>query len=138
MYEIEIKGLDDILAQFKTLVRTMPHAVDEAMDEWAKETRAALKGHGYPAAPPPRKGRRPYHRTGRLANSYFSARKALAHYQIANSADYASYVIGDEEGRQAWMHLGRWYIARSEIEKSLDRLVKKCETAVEQLIRGLR
>src|SRR5688500_13208236 len=113
------RGVDRIRNSLRTMAARTPHVVDGAMSEWAKETRGELKSTPYPPAPIPKKGRKPYRRTGRLANSWFAQRIRMSEWVIGNRAkarrrSYASYVIGDKQGKQAKVHQGRWWKATEE------------------------
>lgn len=116
----------------RNLARELPDIADEAVYEWGQDTRAYLKGRGYPSQPAPKKGRKAYRRTGRLANSWRAERVGRVSVIIGNRASgrsglYPSYVIGDDSGHQAYMHVGRWWIANEEIESKFPELDQKMD-----------
>jgi hypothetical protein len=137
------RGVDRVRNSLRQMVARAPQIVDETMGEWAKETRADLKGTRYPAPPLPKKGRKPYRRTGRLANSWFAKRIKIGQWAIGNRAQakgrgYASYVIGDESGKhgkQAWMHKRRWWKATEEIKRRIGKLRRRINDALDRELR---
>lgn len=96
---------------------------------WGQETRRKLKGKKYP---PRRPGQR-YRRTGLLANSWRSKVTGKNTISIENEASrrgrpYPVFVIGDRAGkRQAWMHVGRWWIAREVIDDEVPELRRRIQ-----------
>jgi hypothetical protein len=134
------RGVDRVRNSLRQMVARAPQIVDETMGEWAKETRADLKGTRYPAPPLPKKGRKPYRRTGRLANSWFAKRIKIGQWAIGNRAQakgrgYAGYVVGDNDGKQAAVHRGRWWVAVDEIMKRLPKLRRMIKKRLEHELR---
>lgn len=91
---------------------------------WAQKVRAKLKSKPYP---PKRMGQK-YIRTGQLANRWKVAYAGKNSVSIVNEAEqrgrkYATYVVGDSKGSgQAWMHKGRWWLARPVIDDEIPEL----------------
>ncbi len=90
---------------------------------WAVDTVAKIRRKRNP----PRRRGQTYRRTGRLKRGW-KVEKGAKSSVIVNTANrggrqYAMYVVGDQRGnRQAWMHRGRWWVARDEIEKEIPEL----------------
>jgi hypothetical protein len=136
----QFRGVDRIRNSLRTMAQRAPIAVDDAMREWAEETRTDLKATRYPPAPMPKPGRKPYRRTGRLTNSWYKTRQRVGRWEIGNRArrkgrGYAGYVVGDNDGKQAWMHKSRWWKAVDEIAKRLPRLRRLIEQHLEHELR---
>ena len=127
MVEIEFKGFNRVQNSLRKLASQMPQLVDRAARPWAQETRGFLKSKPYPAK---RAGQR-YVRTGRLANSWSAARNQPGVWAIKNSAPYSVYVVG--KGTQAWMHVGRWWIAVNEV----GQLTFKLTAAISKELRNV-
>ena len=122
---VTITGSQRVMNKLRRLAADSPQVVDKVLTEWSRETTAALKGKKYPA---PRPGQK-YKRTGRLANSWHVERRKAGQVAIVNNARsprghyYPGYVVGDGKGAgQAWMHKGRWYIARNVVATEAKRL----------------
>lgn len=109
-------------------VEAVPIA-DKEVRTWAQDTRKALKATPYP----PQRPGQTYKRTGRLANSFAVKKQGPAVYTLVNSAEYASFVIGEN---QAWMHKGRWYQFLEEVNKRTPALVKNLTKALLGVFRG--
>jgi len=77
--------------------------------------------------PPPRPKQK-YVRTYNLRESWSSSDYQGKGYRIKNDAKrhgryYGLWVVGDSHGdRQAWMHAGRWFIARDVVQEEVDKL----------------
>ena len=131
-FELTITGDQEVINRLRTAAAKGPSAFDEVSYRFAQNMRAKLKSTPYPAKRP---GQR-YVRTGRLANSWRAERLGNGRALLANSAGYSGWVVGGgPHNRQARVHAGRWWTARSVIEQSapelraaaikeLDRLLK--------------
>ena len=131
-FELTITGDQEVINRLRTAAAKGPSAFDEVSYRFAQNMRAKLKSTPYPAKRP---GQR-YVRTGRLANSWRAERLGNGRALIANSAGYSGWGVGGgPHNRQARVHAGRWWTARSVIEQSapelraaaikeLDRLLK--------------
>lgn len=119
----DVERLGDDLRQHSD---SLPELADDVLYEWAQETRTALKRRGYP----PKRPGQTYVRIGMLANKWAARREGRGVAVIFNQAaqkgnTYPSYVIGDDQGRQAWMHKGRWWVANEEIAERVPGLDRK-------------
>lgn len=124
---VDVSGARRKIRAYK---RSVIPTCDGALNVWAKETARVLKSTPYP---PKRPGQR-YVRTGRMASSWGRKRtKRTQHnveYAITNKATaprgqtYPSYVVGDKQGRQAWMHRGRWWVAQIKVGDRVPRLLR--------------
>lgn len=124
-FSLEIRGYNRVANNLRRLASDLESELDEPMYRWAQDTRAALKSTPYP----PKRPNQRYIRTGRFASSWRVDKTGDSRYQINNYAAapgggrYAGYVAGDGLGQnQAWMHQGRWWIARDVIEGRMDNL----------------
>jgi len=127
-----IDEIEQLAEDQRDLADDLPDIADEALYEWAQDTRSFLKSRGYPAASTPKAGRKAYARTGLLANKWTARREGRGIVSILNQAavrgrSYPSYVIGDDSGHQAYMHVGRWWIANVEIDSQLPELDAKMD-----------
>lgn len=115
--ELEWEGAREVARALRDVARAIPSLIDRILYRWGQESRAGLKSTPYP----PRRATR-YVRTGQLANRWKAELLAPGVLAIVNRAQargrrYASYVIGDEQGRQAYMHTGIWWTGRGQIEQ---------------------
>lgn len=114
--DIKITGVNRIENKLRGLISNMPDIVDGDVADWSRDMARLLKGTPYPSKRPGQN----YVRTGQLANRWRVSRQKSASYNILNDARgrrgrlYAGYVVGSG-GDQAWMHAGRWWIARDVI-----------------------
>lgn len=127
---VSIAGYNRLQNGLRRLASDLDKELDPVVGRWSQETRGKLKSTPYP---PKRPGQR-YIRTGRLANSWRSRKKKDSQYVIENMAAgprgklYATYVVGGPLGNavrefaQAWMHKGRWWMAKDVIDEELPRL----------------
>ena len=154
MIEYELHGYNRVQNALRSLASQHPEATDKAIGEWTKAQRAYLKGYGYPAQshkPQPFKTERsrrwffwalnagiitvPYQRTGRLANSWRAERRGPSDWLLANSAEYASLVIG--AGRQARYHEDNWWTAEEVIKPKTKELVQDVANELMKLTKGM-
>lgn len=144
-FNMEVKGFNRVANKLRTLAAKMDEITSDEIYKWAQQTRADLKAEPYPAKNEKsktwasdkqrkyvmaaiREGRIqvPYRRTGGLANRWSAARTTKGAV-IRNSARYAKYVVGDEQGlgQNKEFHKGRWYQARQDvIDKRLPAMRK--------------
>ncbi len=114
--DIKITGVNRIENKLRYMISSMPDIVDGDVADWSRDMARLLKGTPYPSKRPGQN----YVRTGQLANRRRVSRQKSASYNILNDARgrrgrlYAGYVVGSG-GDQAWMHAGRWWIARDVI-----------------------
>lgn len=125
---VQIVNYNRLQNAFRRLAADMPEVSDEAVGQFAQAQRLALKAEPYPAKRPGQT----YVRTGRLANSWGAVKEGEGRWTVINSQRYASYVVGV---RQAWMHKGRWWIAREVIRRNAADLVATLTEMYEALAR---
>lgn len=71
---------------------------------------------------PPMRPNQRYRRTWRL-QARWKSEATDGGARIYNEQPYAGYVVGDEAGRnQAWMHAGRWWLARDVVAEAQPKL----------------
>lgn len=152
--EYELVGYNRVRNSLRKLATQHRDVTDKTIGKWAQETRAALKGYGYPAqsrkSQPFRteRSRRwffwalrsgyisvPYNRTGRLANSWRAEKRGQSEWIIGNSAEYSSLVVG--EGRQATYHADNWWTAESLIKPRTSELTRLVAQDLMQLASGM-
>lgn len=95
---------------------------DPIIWKWAEQRRQKLRGTKYP----PQRAGSTYSRTGNLANRWAKIRMAPANVKVINRARYSSFVIG--RATQAWMHVGRWWVADDIWEEGVPELIRMLET----------
>lgn len=100
--------------------------LDPPFQEWAALTeREHLHGMGNYA--PERPGQT-YVRTGNLGDRWAVRPFEPSAAVFVNSAEYATYVVGDEQGQgQAWMHSGRWWTAYDRVAARFPELIEKLD-----------
>lgn len=110
----------------------MERIINDALTEWATETLDGdLYGTQNYAPPPPNST---YVRTGRLGANWGLRRAGKLSVAFTNATPYAGYVVGGNDGgRQAAIHAGRWWIAYKRISDRTDKLVEKIERKVDAL-----
>ena len=130
---IEIRGSNRVRNSLRRLAADTPDIIDDPIREWSQDTRKRLKATKYP----PKRPGQTYVRTGRLANSFAVEKQSEARYTIVNRAPYSIYVIGDSRGQnQAWMHEGRWWTMRGEVERYTPELVQTLTRTLVRLFDG--
>ena len=136
-FRVSVTGTNAVANKLRPLAAGMPRPVGEAVYRWAQDTRKVLKSTPYPAKRPKQK----YKRTGRLANGWAVERGSGAAVAIVNSArgrdgHYTRYVVGDGKGKgQAWMHKGRWWIARTVTDGRRAELRRSVRQAIAEATR---
>ena len=132
---IEFRNFDRVKNALRYLAARQPELTDKIMGDWAKDMRTMLKSHPYPAKRPTQT----YVRTGRLANSWAAIQVRTGVWSLTNTATnqktgapYAFRVVGDADGEnQAWMHEGRWWIARDLLDGYTDDLTQRLTRQLE-------
>lgn len=98
----------------RTKAAALPKTTQDATYKWAQGVRATLRSKAYP----PERPKQRYKRTYKLQKSWRSTRVGSTSVEIANSQPYAKYPVGDARGQsQAWMHKGRWWLAKAAVEE---------------------
>lgn len=138
-FRVELKGINRVRNQLRTVAKFHPEATNPIMREWTQEVAAHLRAKPYP---PERAGQK-YRRTGRLGRRWRAMNPRPGITQIINKArapggsEYASFVVGDHRGdNQAWMHVGRWWKARTEVDQYTPKLTEVLSKKLEQLLNG--
>lgn len=125
-----IKGTNRVRNQLRRAASDFKTVTDRVIGEWARGLRRLLKSYPYPPMRPGQK----YVRTGLLANSWSAQRIKVGSWTVANSAGYATWVVGNAKGvGQAWMHKGRWWTAAAVFEENRRALVRALTEALEDL-----
>jgi len=127
-FQLVITGNDELLARLRSASAKAPGVMDEVSYRFAQNVRAKLKSTPYP---PKRPGQRTV-RTGRLANSWRAERLGKGRALIANSAGYSGYVVGK---KQAYMHVGRWWLGRSVLMESAPELKAAAIKELDKLLK---
>ena len=120
---MELRNYNRVRNSLRKLASELSGASDETVRAFAQAQRARLKSTKYP----PRRPNQKYVRTGLLANSWKVTKSGPGRYTITNKATgksglYAGYVVGGK-GQQAWMHVGRWWVAKDVLEEATPELV---------------
>ena len=138
-FSISVYGAKAVANRFRTTAAQVPKDTQEVTYRWGQSVRTALKATPYP----PKRPQQRYVRTGRLANSWHAKRQGATGVVIANSARgrrgrlYARYVVGDDKGkRQAWMHRGRWPVARLTIDQMRPQLTRQMQQMIDRRLNG--
>ena len=131
-FTISVEGAERLAGKFREAARSSPGEFDKTQGKWARSTAGVLRRKGYP----PQRPGQTYVRTRRLKRGFEAQRQRSLEWSITNVAQhrgkfYAGYVIGDQ---QAWMHAGRWWKMRTEIEKELPKLTKALEQDISRLL----
>jgi hypothetical protein len=135
-FSLELRGYNRVANNLRRLASDMDKELDPVVGTWTRWTRSRLKGRAYPPKPP----RSTYVRTGQLANRWRVEKQGPSRHAIMNDAKgprgqlYATHVVGDGMGEnQAWMHRGRWWIARDVIEEEIPALRNALSTAIKNV-----
>lgn len=126
---MEFKGYNRVDNMLRLLASEMAsEIVDPVLGDWTKDVRYNLKAEPYP----PKRPKQTYVRTGLLANSWSAEQVAPGKWRINNSANYSQFVVGDAQGHgQAWMHQGRWWLAREVVDGYTDDLTQRLSKDLE-------
>lgn len=149
----DVNGATRVNNSLRTLATKNRKITDKVVGQWAKETRAKVKGTKYPPQtnkPQPfktAKQRRfffwalangiitvPYRRTGRLANSWSARQNSLGNWSIANSTSYAHWVV--DRSSQSGYHAGNWWIAQDIIDAEVPQLTKDLASELSKVATG--
>lgn len=139
-FEYELIGYQRVRNKLRRLASDLDKDLDPIVYQWGQQTRMRLRQRRYP---PPRPRQR-YRRTGRLANSWAVERIAASQIRILNRAQapggrgpYPTYVVGDFRRQgQAWMHRGRWWLARDVIEEEIPTLRRSIVSEIRRIWDG--
>ncbi len=101
------------------LLEDLPKYLHPQVRDWAAQTTNTFLWGMKNYAPAPAGST--YQRTGELGNSWGIREAGPGQVSFENAAGYAQLVVGDD---QAWMHRGRWWMARERIEENLLQLVQ--------------
>jgi len=137
----DVKGYNRVRNSLRKMASEYKRETDDTVKDFAKDQRAKLKSFPYPTprriAQPFKtdKSRRwffwalhtgliqvPYVRTGVLASSWRAEQSGWADWSVANSAPYASLVIGRDE--QSEYHKNHWWVAQDIIEEETPQLTE--------------
>ena len=120
MISYEIRGTNRVRNQLRTIAAYHPNGTDPIIGKHARAEQKRLRNKPYP----PKPATSTYVRKrffGGIAGSFSARRISTGVWNINNSRPYASYVIGP---RQAWMHVGRWWQMRDEMQKRMPDLTR--------------
>lgn len=107
-FSLTVIGQNAVANTLRTAAATGGKRVNNVTYQWAQQNVLSQYRRAYP---PERPGQR-YRRTGALGRNW-DIRINPASITIYNRMAYAGYVVGDGKGKgQAWMHRGRWWLAR--------------------------
>ena len=107
-FSLNVAGQSTVANTLRTAATTGGKRVNHVTYQWAQGNVLSQFRRAYP---PERPGQR-YQRTFNLGRSW-DIRINPASITIYNRMAYAGYVVGDGKGKgQAWMHRGRWWLAR--------------------------
>jgi hypothetical protein len=134
MIRFLMRGFDEVKGRFGDSA-ALEKMISDSQSNWARDVvRKELKGRD--KYPPERPGQK-YKRTGRLGDSWATRTAGPMMRAIYNPTPYAHWVVGDTHGnRQAWMHKGRWWIARQKVLSMLPSLVRRIELRVTHFFEG--
>lgn len=121
--EFGVENAQEVAASL-ALVENLPVYLNPLIREWAGRT-TSTHLYGMKNYAPPRGD---YRRTGQLGNSWGYRELSPGQFSFENKADYAGYVVGDEE--QAWMHRGRWWQAAERIDEQVIALALLLDEAL--------
>lgn len=127
-FDFHARHADAVSQQLRAAATVSERRLVNATYDWA-QSRVVRKLVVKPY--PPKRPNQRYVRTFRM-QARWKADPAQGGARIYNEQPYAGHVVGDGEGRgQAYMHVGRWWLARSEIEaerpKLRDALVREMD-----------
>lgn len=113
-FELRVSGQTAVQNALRTAAATGRKRMVNVTYQWAEQNVMAQFRRAYP---PPRPGQT-YRRTGNLGRGW-AIRINQGSVTIHNAMPYAGYVVGDAKGAgQAWMHRGRWWVARDAIDEA--------------------
>ena len=108
-FNLTVIGQNAVENKLRTAAATGQKRMNNVTYQWAQNNvMPQLLTKAYPAERPGQK----YVRTYNLRKGW-GIRINNASINIHNTMGYSGYVVGDSRGgRQAWMHAGRWWLAR--------------------------
>lgn len=131
MFSQEIRGYNRVRNALRKLASQNPSLVQQVGEERIKAIRTLLRRQKYPAQRPNQK----YRRSGELSRRWAVQNQQAGRWAITNLASrkgrlYADYVVGPG---QAWMHRGRWWLARDVIEGQMKEFVRALSKEIEKI-----
>lgn len=125
------RGADVVSEHLQAAARLAPRRLVNTTYDWAqRDVVRHLVVKPYPAARP---GQR-YKRTHRLQSGW-AAEPTADGARIYNKQPYAGYVVGDADGKgQAWMHAGRWWLARDAVTAAKPKLREALVDEMDRLL----
>jgi hypothetical protein len=126
------RGQTAVTNALRTTAAKAPRRMQNITYDWAQlhvVRRLVVKEY-----PPPRPKQR-YKRTHRLQARWYADPEGNT-VRIGNRQPSAGYVVGDSKGKgQAWFHKGRWWLARTEIDKAKPELKKMVTAELNRMLR---
>jgi hypothetical protein len=114
--KFEIIGIKSITKKFtdsKGITKAIDGGMDETVSAFVQSRMAGQSNYPSPIGSS-------YGRTGTLGDSWLTKKEGWMRHAITNATSYAIFVVGDGAGLgQAWMHVGRWWTARTRIDEAL-------------------
>jgi hypothetical protein len=129
---VEIRGTNRVRNQLRAAASFHSDVADRRIKKHARAEQKRLRNKPYP----PERPNQTYKRKrffGGIAGSFSVTKKKPGVWGIVNSRPYASYVIGK---KQAWMHKGRWWMMREELQSNMPELTKALTQALEDKLNG--
>lgn len=118
-FELTQRGADVVSQNLLAAARVSSRRLAMATYDWSQ---MHVVRHLVVKPYPPQRPKQRYKRTGRLGARWKSAGTPDG-ARIYNEQPYAGYVVGDASGKgQAWMHAGRWWLARDVVEAARPKL----------------
>lgn len=108
-FDLTVIGQNAVENKLRTAAATGQKRMNNVTYQWAQNNvMSQLLTKAYPAERPGQK----YVRTYNLRRGW-NIRINNASINIHNRMGYSGYVVGNSQGgKQAWMHAGRWWLAR--------------------------
>lgn len=128
-----------VIAWLRSLVPKIYRSSNDGVREGVKEIARQFRGIPYP--PYPSGSRHQSKRTYKLQRSWQMEKKSEGVYALVNRAksrgrSYGVYPVGDERGKgQAWMHVGRWWLALTEFKKRTGEITKRVSRAIRRSVK---
>jgi len=128
---VEMKGINRVKNQLRTLAALHPEITDPIIAAHAKKERARLKSKPYP----PRLPNQKYVRTGLLANKFAHRKLGPGKHSVANTRPNGIYVI-----KKGWQnrqyHLGRWWTIEDALDENMPELTKNLTKALDAKLKA--
>jgi hypothetical protein len=136
-FEIRVLGVEACKARLQAYnSENILTRIDFSVADFAENAADTLRNTPYPPELPKQK----YRRTGNFGKAWKAEKLSKARWKVVNAVTdrrgrtYPGYVAGrapDDQTTQAWMHSGRWWLARDvvdQLENDLnDAIVKAIE-----------